>query len=152
LRVWRLADRRYATFDGEGARLSGGRWNLRGTPVIYASESLSLAVLEYSVNVDPRFAPDRLVSIQAEFPDDLSTKTLDIEDLPPGWSAHPAPEELALLGTKWADSGATAVLVVPSALVPEERNFVLNPRHPDFRRIVVRATKSFKLDPRILKK
>jgi RES domain-containing protein len=152
LRVWRLADERYASFDGEGARLAGGRWNLRGTPVVYVSESLSLAVLEYSVNVDPRFAPAGLVSIEAEIPGDLPTKTIGIEDLPTKWSVHPPPEELARLGTEWASAASTAVLVVPSALVPEERNFVLNPRHPDFLRIAIHAPKPFPLGPRILKK
>lgn len=119
---------------------------------MYASESLALAVLEYSVNVDPNLAPSPLVSIEVEVPDDLPIKTFSVDDLPSKWSIYPPPDKLALLGTEWANSGSTAVLMVPSAVVPEERNVVLNPRHPDFQRIVIRAPKPFKLDPRVLKK
>src|SRR6202011_770551 len=119
-----------------------------GTPVVYTSESLALAVLEYTVNVDPHLAPSRLVSIEAEIPDDLLIKTLRVDDLPRTWTQYPPPDKLALLGTEWANSGTTAVLIVPSAVVPDERNVVLNPLHPDFRRIVIRAPKLFKLDPR----
>ena len=152
MRVWRIASGKYASFDGEGARLAGGRWNLRGTPLVYTSGSLALSVLEYTVNVDSGLAPSGLVSIEAEIPDAVKITRWRVSDLPANWSAYPPPETLAMRGTEWAESGSVAVLAVPSAVVPDETNFLINPRHPDFRRIVIRTTKPFRLDPRLLKK
>jgi RES domain-containing protein len=152
LRVWRLTSGRHASFDGEGARLAGGRWNLRGTPVVYASESLALAALEYLVNVDPETAPGDLVAIAAIIPDELAIRTLSAGELPRNRRGFPAPPELAVLGTTWAGSLQTAVLQVPSVVVPQESNFILNPRHPNFSKIVVLAPVDFAFDTRVGKK
>lgn len=151
MRVWRLCRRRHAAFDGEGARIAGGRWNRRGTAAVYASATLSLAALEYFVNVEATAAPDDLVSITAHIPEDLPFLTVAIRDLPPDWRRYPAPESLAELGTAWAMRGREAVLSVPSAVVPPERNFLINPVHPAFRRIRIGPPQSFSLDPRLWK-
>lgn len=119
---------------------------------MYTSGSRALAVLEYTVNVAPSFAPSRLVSIEAEIPDDLTITTFTVEELPANWSAYPPPEVLAIRGSRWVESGASAVLSVPSAVVADEANFLINPRHPDFRKIVIRPPKPFKLDPRLSKR
>ena len=149
MRVYRICKKAHAAFDGEGARLHGGRWNRRGTPVVYASESLALAALELLVHADPSLLPADLVSVAADVPDSVSIESVAARDLPRDWRRHPAPEALADRGTEWAKSGRTAVLAVPSALIPRERNFLLNPAHPDFRKIRPQAAEPFALDARL---
>jgi len=149
--VWRLCRKRHAAFDGEGARLAGGRWNRRGTPVVYCSATLSLAVLEYFVNLPGGLAPPDLVSIAADVPDALSSESLEAGALPRNWRRYPAPEALAELGTRWVREGKTAVLAVPSVVVPQERNYLLNPAHADFKRVLVGKPDPFSLDLRMWK-
>ncbi len=149
MRVWRLCRRAHAAFDGEGARLAGGRWNRRGTPVVYVSQSLSLAALELLVHADAALLPDDLVAIPAEIPDALSIETLDAADLPRDWRRYPAPESLAERGTAWARAARSPALSVPSAVVPSERNFLLNPAHPDFGKIRIGKPERFALDGRL---
>lgn len=151
--VWRITSSRYAerAFDGEGARLYGGRWNHPGTAVAYCSATLSLAVLEYFVHLEPDLAPPDLVTAAAELPVGLSIETLEIEALPPDWRTYPAPEKLKDLGTGWIRSGRTAVLLVPSAVIPHEMNVLLNPAHPDFSRITPLQAQPFSFDPRMWK-
>ena len=151
MRVWRLCRKRHAAFDGEGARLAGGRWNRRGTPVVYCSATLSLAVLEYFVNLPGGLAPPDLVSIAADVPDALSSESLEAGALPRNWRRYPAPEALAELGTRWVREGKTAVLAVPSVVVPQERNYLLNPAHADFKRVLVGKPDPFSLDLRMWK-
>jgi RES domain-containing protein len=148
LRVWRLCAAEHARFDGEGARLAGGRWNRRGTAMVYTSATLSLAALEYLVHVSWETAPKNLMACGAEIPDDLARIAIDVRDLPSGWRSYPAPEALAEIGEKWIREKKVAVLVVPSAVVPEESNVLLDPAHPDFERIRVLDSKPFSFDPR----
>ena len=149
MRVFRICSKAHAAFDGEGARLYGGRWNRRGTAVVYASDSLALAALELLVHADADLLPDDLVSVAAEVPDGLRVESVAPSDLPRDWRRHPAPETLAERGTAWARAGRTAVLAVPSALVPRERNFLLNPAHPDFKKIRTQTPEPFALDTRL---
>ncbi len=149
MRVFRICSKAHAAFDGEGARLYGGRWNRRGTAVVYASDSLALAALELLVHADADLLPGNLVSVAAEVPDGLRVESVAASDLPRDWRRHPAPETLAERGTAWARAGRTAVLAVPSALVPRERNFLLNPAHPDFKKIRTQTPEPFALDTRL---
>lgn len=151
MRVWRLCKKAHAAFDGEGARLAGGRWNRRGTAVVYASETLALSALELLVHVDAALAPEDLVAISADIPESIAVTRVTPDDLPRTWRRHPAPESLARIGTDWVRAGKTAVLSVPSALVPRERNFLLNPSHPDFSKIRVGAPERFSIDPRLIR-
>ena len=151
MRVWRICSRRHRTFDGEGARLYGGRWNHPGTPIVYTSGSLSLAVLELFVHVDTDLAPSGMVAIPADIPENLIVDRLDIKKLPKTWRAYPAPEALKDIITAWIDKASTAVLAVPSAVIPSEQNYLLNPKHPDFKRIRVQSSIPFEFDPRMWK-
>jgi RES domain-containing protein len=151
VRVWRLCRRRYAAFDGEGARIAGGRWNRRGTAVVYSSATLSLAALEYFVNVDASVVPHDLISIFADIPEDMPTANVEIRDLPDDWRRYPAPESLMDVGTAWVTRGREAVLSVPSAVVPSERNYLINPAHSAFGRIRIGSSQPFSLDPRLWK-
>jgi RES domain-containing protein len=151
VRVWRLCRRRYAAFEGEGARIAGGRWNRRGTAVVYTSATLSLAALEYFVNLEVSEAPDDLVSIFADVPDDTPMATVELRDLPRNWRRYPPPESLTDIGTEWVTRGREAVLCVPSAVVPLERNYLLNPSHAAFGKILFGPPQPFSLDPRLWK-
>jgi len=150
LRVWRLVKARYAAtaFDGEGARLYGGRWNSPGTRVAYASGSIALAVLEVLVHLKAsQFLPSyRLAS--ADVPDDL-VEALAPTALPRGWRQSPPPAATAAIGDAWVTAATAAVLAVPSAVVESERNYLLNPAHPELARIIVRAPERFVFDPRL---
>ncbi len=152
MRVWRLCARKHAAkaFDGEGASRSGGRWNHRGTRMVYTASTLSLGVLEVLVHLDRDTFPDDQVVIAVEVPEDLEIVRIDIRDLPRGWRSYPAIEATQQLGTDWINGGKTAVLSVPSAVVPEERNYLLNPAHPDSRRLHIGKPKPFRLDPRLV--
>ena len=151
MRVWRVCRRLHKAFDGEGARLSGGRWNLRGTPVVYTSATLSLAAFEYFVNVDPDDAPSDLVAVPAEIPEDLKVSKVVLARLPTNWRAAPAPRALERLGSAWVRRRETAVLAVPSAVIPQEHNYLLNPLHPLFPRIRIDTAQPFAFDPRMWK-
>ena len=146
-----MCRRPYAAFDGEGARLAGGRWNRRGVAVVYTSATLSLAALEYFVNLDFATAPTDLVAIQVSIPDAVSRTEIGDSALPAGWRTYPAPDELVRLGSDWTAARRTAVLVVPSAVIPAERNYVLNPGHPEFRAIRIGPAEPFAFDPRMWK-
>ena len=147
--VWRLARAVYPALDGEGARRRGGRWNEPGTPVVYTSEHLSLAVLESLVHADPDLLPDDLTAFQIEIPDEIAEPALvafEAGGLPDGWEA---PDVSARLGQEWAASGG-AVMVVPSVVVPQERNVLLNPRHARAPEIRVVRREPFAFDTRLL--
>ena len=120
--------------------------------VVYTSATLSLAALEYFVHLDPADAPTDLIAIPAEIPDAVARREIAADTLPPTWRDYPAPDHLADLGTAWVRAGTTAVLVVPSAIVPPERNVLLNPAHRDFRRIRRGTPEPFSFDPRMWKR
>ena len=150
MKVWRLAARDRNDLDGEGARLYGGRWNTSGTAVIYTAGTLSLAVLEYLVHVNPDKIPDDLVSIAGEIPNTLAVDHITVETLPLSWNdftLHPATQTI---GTQWVTAGRSAVLRVPSVIIPQESNYVLNPRHTEFSAITWSIPEPFSLDRRLL--
>ena len=151
MRVWRICREKYAasTFSGEGARLFSGRWNPKGVAMVYCSTSLALAALEHFVHLDPSVAPDDLTSIAAEIPGDgASIPRMDAGELPAGWRAT---ENLALreIGKDWIESGRSVALLVPSAIIDEEWNVLLNPVHPDFALIQTEPPKPFRFDARM---
>ena len=148
--VWRLTLKTHVALDGEGARRYGGRWNKPGTPVVYTSGTLSLATLEYLVHVDSDILPDSLVSIRATIPDSLAIETIQVSDLPGDWKKTLIPVTLQERGTSWVNRAKSPVLKVPSVVIEHEWNYVLNPNHPDFRRITWDTAIAFSLDPRLL--
>ena len=149
--VWRITTARFAStaFDGEGARLYGGRWNAKGQAVVYTAQSQSLALLELMVQDDALRAHH--VLIPAQLPADIGETCIDIAQLPPDWRTSAARQGLQALGNTWLRAASTAVLSVPSAVVPAERNYLINPHHPDFARIVVGPAQSLQTDIRLLR-
>ena len=151
LTVWRILTTRFAdsAFSGEGAGHYGGRWNRKGVPLVYTAGSQSLVMLEMLVQDQPLRA--RYLMIPAEIPTDLALARVTTGQLDPEWRDAAALDTLRALGTQWAEGLTTAVLAVPSAVVPAETNYLLNPRHPDFSRISVGETQVLITDLRLIR-
>lgn len=147
--VWRITTRRFAdqAFSGEGASLYGGRWNRVGQPVIYTAESRSLAMLEILVQDEPLRA--HYVLIPAQLPENISLETLATDDLPEDWRTHAGRETLQTLGGEWLRQSRSCVLAVPSAVIPAELNFLINPLHPDFKHITLGEPETLNTDMRL---
>lgn len=136
-------------FDGEGSYQYGGRWSSPGTRLSYASEHQSLAMLEYFVHLEASDAPPDLVLASADIPDDLSRQQIEVGTLPANWRETPAPAELARLGDEFVLTGKDCILIVPSALVPNENNWLVNPLHEEFQKIKIRETEPLTYDSRL---
>jgi len=152
MRFWRICRRRFAVAaaSGEGARLYGGRWNSRGTRVVYASSSLALAAMETFVNLEPLVQPKDLVSIEGEIPDELELGRLNPKTLPVTWH-ETRDESLRRLGDEWIRAGETVALLVPSAAVRGEWNVLLNPAHADFQKVKFGEARPFDFDARLFR-
>ena len=152
MRVWRIckAEHVATAFTGEGAMLYGGRWHHPETPVVYCSESRALAALEQLVHLHRARLPPNFVCFPVEIPKDLASREVRREDLPAEWRRQPGPPELQDIGTRWAEASESVVLQVPSAIVPGEHNFLLNPRHPDFGRLAIGDPEPFAFDERLM--
>jgi RES domain-containing protein len=148
--AWRIVKtaRLRAAFDGEGARLHGGRWNSPGTALVYTAESQALAALELLVHLQSSQLLLSFSAVPASF-DAKSVEAVDPVRLPRGWRRYPASPALQQLGDRWAAELRSAVLQVPSAIVPDERNFLLNPAHPDFEKIRIGPPVPFEYDARL---
>ncbi len=151
--VWRVCSRRHArrAFSGDGARLYGGRWNSPGSPTVYTSATLSLATLEVLVHANEEDWPDDLCAVPAEIPPNIKIQELTQEELPRGWRRFPAPLNLRKFGDAWLETGKTAVLALPSAVVPIENNYLLNPSHADMKSVEIGPPQRFRFDLRLKK-
>ncbi len=153
LSLWRISKRKYVdtAFSGEGARRVGGRWNSRGQGMVYTSGTLSLAALEVFVHMEVEDVATMLAWIRVDVPTEVNIEYLEMAQLPPNWRNIPAPAVLAMMGDNWFRSGATAILAVPSVVIPLEFNYLINPSHPDFVKLAVESPQPFELDPRLWK-
>lgn len=152
MQVWRLARRSYAALDGLGARKAGGRWNSPGIAAVYTASRLSLAVLELLVHVDPDTIPADLTAFEIEVPDDLAIEPLAIGKLPSDWRTRAHHPDCRAAGDEWLSSLRSPLLAVPSALIPAELNYLINPAHPKVARIRVVGSEPFSFDQRLLRK
>jgi RES domain-containing protein len=156
MRLWRICDAAYlrTAFTGEGAAATGGRWNSRGTKVVYASANLSTALLEMLVHVDPTNAPATLRKIPVDVPDRMARETIGVADLPRDWTRYPANPVLARMGDDWVARGKTALLFVPSVVVEsdDEPNVLLNPAHADFAKLKIGKPAPVVFDARLARK
>jgi RES domain-containing protein len=150
--VWRLLTARYAdsAFSGEGARLYGGRWNSKGVPMVYTAGSQSLAMLEMLVQDQPLRA--RYVMIPVTLPKNQKIERVSAGELPADWRELAAREHLQAIGSAWAKRKSSAVLAVPSAVIPAETNYLLNPLHPSFDKIEIGEPQDFITDLRLIKR
>ncbi len=150
--VWRIttARRARAAFSGEGARLYGGRWNPKRVPVVYCAESRALAMLEMLVQDEPLRA--RYVVIAATLPDGVPVERVNPAKLPSDWRMRRCVEDLRQIGAAWASAKRSVALAVPSAVLPDESNYLLNPLHPDFRRVRIGRPRPLVTDVRLLRR
>jgi RES domain-containing protein len=151
MKVYHLGKTNFATsLTGEGAKLYGGRWNLIGSPCLYTSESKALCVLEYAANGSLEEMPGNLSVTVYSLPD-KSWKEFHANDLPEGWQQVPAAEITKEWGSILLHEAKYLALKIPSVIIPSEYNFVLNPLHPDFKKVKIKEVHSFSFDKRIKK-
>jgi RES domain-containing protein len=148
--TWRIVKRRYASsaFDGEGARLYGGRWNSPGTPVVYTAESRALATLELLAGLQSSRSLESYVLISVSFPEDL-VEILDPRVLSPRWRDSPPSLDSQSIGDLWIHEQRTAILKVPSVIIPQEANYIVNPHHQEFSLVVIGEVEALHIDPRL---
>jgi len=149
--AWRIVKKRHAdsAFDGEGARRYGGRWNSPGTPVVYVSDTRALCLLEVLAGLRSVKPVQSYVLIPVTFDDSLIL-SVQSSDLPSEWRQSPPTPSTQAIGDDWVDQLRSAVLRVPSVIVTEEFNYILNPVHPDFGRIQIGDPRDFTVDSRLL--
>jgi RES domain-containing protein len=147
--AWRIVKAKHAatSFDGEGARLNGGRWNSVGVRVVYVSCSKSLAALETLVHLKLPVTA-KYVVIPLQF-DDALVETFPTATLPAGWDAEPPSLASQQIGDAWVKATRSALLALPS-IITGETNYLINPAHPDFARIKIGKAEPFTFDPRLL--
>jgi len=148
--VYRLANAAYINdLTGTGAKLYGGRWNMAGFAAIYTAENISLSALEILVNTDKNKIPPAYSLLKLYIPDGLAVKKINAENLKDKWYGDF--EYSQFIGSEFLRSGKEAIMKIPSAVIREENNFLLNPAHTDFKKITVKEVTAFDFDIRLLK-
>src|SRR5437667_3133333 len=149
--AWRIvrASREKTAFTGEGPWRYGGRWNSQGTAVVYVSEHESLAALELFVHTMPISPTERYLSFRLEWENKM-TEYFPLKSLPPHWNAEPPTFETMQIGDDWVRRRISVALAVPSVLSTSEMNFLLNPRHSDFKKIKISKPIEYRFDPRLM--
>ena len=149
MEVFRLAVKEYATLDGIGGLYCSGRWHHEGKHVVYTASSRSLSVLERFIHESSMVVPS-LVMLSIYIPDDLPQFSHAESTLPKGWDAVDDEQQSATqdLGDKFLSDNKYAYMKVPSAIVPHEYNYIINPRHPDSSRIKINETLPYHYDER----
>lgn len=150
--VYRIAKRKSRAEDlsGSGAYIEGGRWNSAGTYALYTSENQSLAILEILVHVDQTELPPGLFVMAISIDNSAPIKTIELSDLPEGWRT-PENNALKTLGDKLFNSNKYLAIKAPSAVVPSEHNYILNPLFPGYRELVkVVSVEEYVVDGRLL--
>lgn len=156
MKVFRIERKKYlnTTLQGVGAALTEGyRWNSLNTYLVYTAESRALATLEVSVHLDfSEDLPTDRFYVEIEIPDDIEILELSIEQLPENWDSKPPILETQFIGDDFVSQKNAAVLKVPSAIVPPESNYIINPNHPDSAKIKVISTQKLLFDDRFKQK
>jgi RES domain-containing protein len=155
--VWRIAadTPTYQADDlsGAGAKATGGRWNEAGVSIVYASGTRALACLETIVHLNAGGLPLNRYLVEVTIPDDVWTNAQEETSgsLPVGWDAEPPGQVSIKFGTTWVRSGSSALLVVPSVIVQEEFNVLINPAHADSARLTAIKQRKWLYDPRLIR-
>lgn len=150
--AWRIVQAHLAdrAFTGEGSRRYGGRWNSKGFEVVYTSGSISLAILEILVHIPIYDILEEYVHIPVEFDPKLFL-ALNPAELPANWNKDPSPQTIKQIGDSWIESQESAILEVPSAIVPTEKNFLINPSHSGFGKLKIGKPAKLYFDARLIK-
>jgi RES domain-containing protein len=147
--AYRISKAKYIKdLSGEGARRYGGRWNTKGTAVLYTSEHQSLAILETLVHSSIQALPTDLKLLTLSIPDSTNPLSYTTDSLPDNWRTYPAPRSLAELGTQWCKNQSSLIMKVPSVLAPTDNNLLINPQHPAFSDLKIERITDFTFDHR----
>ncbi len=147
--VYRISSCKFITdLSGKGAALYGGRWNNKDTYIVYTAQSAALALLETVVHFG-RLPDMGFCMISIELPV-TPIETYPVSSLPADWYSNPAPDHLKQIGDRFVASGKNLALRVPSVIMPEESNLLLNPRHSDFEKVKILTNRPLNIDERLL--
>ncbi len=150
MKAYRITREKYARdLSGEGARLYGGRWNSRGYAMLYTSKQASLAALEVLVHSQIQLLPKDLVMIRLEIPGNSTIKSIRVDELPTDWKRYPSPGCVKRIGDEWLAGMESLMLSVPSTVIPEELNLLINPGHTDFSTVIIEEIRPFTFDERL---
>jgi RES domain-containing protein len=152
VRIYRIAKTQYINdLSGEGARVFGGRWNKVGDAMLYFSQNLSLSLLEIIVHVNYAVLPLDYSFLEVDIPDASIKKIQSIDFIEPKWSTEEAVNQLQMLGSNWLKKRESLAMRVPSAIIPHENNFLINPLHKDFGNLKIIKVGKMDFDPRLLR-
>jgi RES domain-containing protein len=151
--VYRLCRKNYANdLSGRGAEISGGRWNGKGVAALYTSSSRALCAIEILVHIPVGIIPKDYYLINIEFPDNAPLKAIDVKNLPDNWNGNPISVSTQRIGNTFFSEQKELVLKVPSAIIKDEWNYIINPMHKDFKKVKVLTADPFTFDTRLFKK
>jgi len=151
--VYRLSKQAYINdLSGYGAEKTGGRWNSKGIPILYTAASRALAVVEIAVHVPLGIIPADYYLAIIEIPDKASIPRIEISDLPANWNKNPFTKTTQLIGDNFIKSNKHLMVQVPSATVAGDHNYLINPRHPDFKNVRIKSIDAFEFDLRLFKR
>jgi len=150
MRLFRFCRKRRANdLSGTGAKLVGGRWNSPGVAMLYTSENRALALAEYWVHVHPSNLPTDVCVVEIEVPDTTRIMSIPLSSLPENWRAGPPLKSLRQTGDQWILKGLSLILKAPSAIMPLEFNYILNPAHQDMAAVSVISITDYVWDRRM---
>ena len=153
INAWRIVSANYKdkAYTGDGARIYGGRWNSKGVAVVYTAGSLALASIEMIVNLPAPKLLQKYIRISAQISSDL-VSDLSEAGLPEDWNSRPISPSTRAISDRWVKNQSSAVLRVPSIVVPDEYNYLINPAHPNFVKIDIGKPIVYYFDPRLTKR
>ena len=152
MKVYRLARKKYAIeLSGKGAAKSGNRWNSKGTELVYCADSRALAATEVLVHLSIATMPDDFVMLEINIPTSITIKSLPKSKLPVGWSEFPHTIDTQFIGDDFTFAREHCILKVSSAVIPGDFNLLLNPRHPQFKKIKIVSQEDFPFDMRLVR-
>ncbi|MFC2087880.1 RES family NAD+ phosphorylase [Bacteroidota bacterium] len=153
MKVYRLSKAKYVNdLSGIGAGLTGGRWNRKGTKLVYTADSRALCTAEIAVHTPIGITPSDYYLITIEIPDDIKIYSLDLENLPDDWKGFPHSEKTQKIGEDFVSNREFLVMKVPSAVVQGDFNYLINPKHIDFGKIRIMGKEKFTFDERLFKR
>lgn len=148
--VYRLTKEKYCKdLSGKGAEISGGRWNSKGTGILYTSASRALCTAEIAVHIPFGIIPNNYFLIEIEFPDNCTIDNVNESKLSAKWNKFPHAHETQKIGDQFIANNNSLVLKVPSAVVQGDFNYLINPQHADFSKVKIRKTELFSFDERL---
>jgi RES domain-containing protein len=151
--VYRLCRKEYVSdLSGRGAEINGGRWNSKGFATLYTSSSRALCAIEIVVHVPAGIIPKDYFMVSIFIPDSEVVETISLEKLPDSWNNNPISGSSQSIGNKFLNEQKAMVLKVPSAIIKDEWNYIVNPIHPNFKKVKIIAIEPFAFDTRLFKR